>query len=614
MLEQFLLMDQDRLKKLKQLRSLGINPYPDRFKRTHTLSQAKKEPQKTPVYVAGRLMTLREMGKLVFAHLQDFSGRMQIVFELEHLGKEVFKLIRFFDLGDFLGIEGEIFVTKKGEISVMVKKFVILSKSLQQLPEKWHGLKDKEIAYRQRYLDLVSHRETVERFISRSQFIKKLREFYWKEGFIEIETPVLSSTASGALAKPFTTHHNALNHDFYLRIALETYLKEATVGGFEKVFEIGKVFRNEGIDPSHLQEFTIVEHYVVYWNYEDNMKFTEKMFHFLLHECLGTMTVKIPDREGALHEIDFSKPWKRITLRNQILEDSGIDIHKYSSPEELRKAIKKKKIILEGVEKLGLGNLIDHLYKKVSRPKLIQPTFLLEHPIDVSPLARKNEKNPRIVDRFQFVVSGWEIVNAYSEIVDPLDQAERFEQQAAVKEKGDEEAHSKDDDFVIAMEYGMPPQSGWGMGIDRIIALLTQQENLKDVVLFPLMRPLHDKKIPLFVIGKIENVKAHEKKEGVKICTVNIGPYGEKTVISNCKNIREGLKVVVALPGAEMLDWHGTGKVAYIVEPRKVYGVLSEAVLCSPEEVGIHVDESKREFLIEIVKDMPIGSIFQKPV
>ncbi len=483
-------MQADRVRKLEALKKLGINPFPEKFSKTHGFTEAKVLQEGTKVAVAGRLMTLREMGRLAFAHLQDFTGRMQVVFEKEHLGEQTFELLKLLDLGDFLGVHGKIFTTKKGEISVLVDSFQLLAKALRPLPEKWHGLKDKETSYRHRYLDLISNRESLERFIFRSNFIRALREFYWKEGFYEIECPYLSSTASGALARPFITHHNAFDQDFYLRIAIETFQKEATVGGFEKTFEIGKVFRNEGIDPSHLQEFTMLEHYAVYWNYEDNMEFTERMFHHLLKQTLGILKVDIPDRDGKLQSIDFGKPWKRVSFRTLIQDDCGIDIATFKTAEELRVDIRKKKIELEGVEKLGLGNLIDSLYKKVSRPKIIQPTFLLEHPVDVSPLARRNDKNPHIVDRFQLVVCGWEIVNAYSEVVDPLDQAQRFDHQASAKEKGDEEAHGADDEFVIAMEHGMPPQSGWGMGIDRIVALLTKQDNVKDVVLFPLMKPL----------------------------------------------------------------------------------------------------------------------------
>jgi len=609
-------MDQDRLQKFEKIKQAGINPYPDRFDQTHSLREAKENPEGTEVKVAGRIMTFREMGKLTFAHLQDFSGKTQVVFEVNEIGKEAFQSLRLFDLGDIIGVEGKIFTTHKGEISVLVKKYQLLSKALRPLPEKWHGLKDKETAYRQRYLDLISNRETMERFIFRSNFIRALREFYWKHRFVEIETPVLAPTASGALAKPFVTHHNALDHDFFLRIALETPQKEALVGGFERTFEIGKVFRNEGMDPSHLQEFTMCEHYAAYWNYEDNMNFTESMFHELLNSTLGTMKVQIPDRDGNLQEVDFGKPWRRVSFRELIQEDCGIDIDEYPTAQELLTAIKVKKIEIDDAEKLGRGNLIDALYKKVSRPKLIQPTFLTHHPVDLSPLARRNDENPKVVDRFQLVVNGWEIVNAYSELVDPIDQAQRFEQQSEAKEAGDEDAHGKDDEFVIAMEHGMPPQSGWGMGIDRIVALLTQQSNLKDTVLFPLMRPVHEQEhtnsAGQLVVGQIISHQPHEKKMHINICQVDLGPLGMKTVVCGADNVRDGMKVVVALPGFEILDYTGTGKVAYTVEERKTYGVTSEAVLCAPEEIGIkESDPEKQKLIVEVDPETELGTAFE---
>jgi len=298
----------------------------------------------------------------------------------------------------------------------------------------------------------------------------------------------MASSASGALAKPFTTHHNALDADFFLRIAIETYQKVAIGGGFEKVFEIGKCFRNEGMDPSHLQEFTMNEFYSAYWNYKDLMKFTEEMFEFLLKKTIGSLEVDIKDRDGNIHKVNFKRPWKAISIRDVILEDSGIDVNKCKTEKELLKATKDKKIVIEDAEKLSRGNLIDHLYKKVSRPKMVGPVFLIQHPTDLSPLARRNDENPDIVDRFQLVVNGWEIVNAYSELIDPLEQAKAFSDQSEAQKKGDEEAHGKDDEFVLAMEHGFPPIAGWGMGIDRIVALLTQQDNLKDTVLFPLMK------------------------------------------------------------------------------------------------------------------------------
>ncbi|MDF2378926.1 MAG: lysine--tRNA ligase [Candidatus Gracilibacteria bacterium] len=607
-------MDQDRYNKLQKIQELGVNPYPDKFDQTHSLMEAHTSDQGSTVKVAGRMMMFRDMGKITFSHLQDISGRMQVVFQVDELGKEPFNFLKLLDLGDYIGVEGEIFTTQKGEISILVKKFILLAKALRPMPEKWHGLKDKELAYRHRYLDLISNRETMDRFVFRSNFIKALREFYWNNKFMELETPVLGSSASGALAKPFTTHHNALDHDFFLRIAIETPQKEALVGGFERTFEIGKVFRNEGMDPSHLQEFTMCEHYAAYWNYEDNMNFTEEMFHYLLDKSLGSRVVEIADRDGNMQKVDFGQPWKRVSIRDLIMEDCSIDIYQCATADDLAKAIKEKNIDVADLDKLGRGNMIDQLYKKVSRPKLIQPTFLMQHPVDLSPLARRNDENPDIVDRFQLVVNGWEVVNAYSELVDPIDQAGRFEQQSEAKEAGDEDAHGKDDDFVTAMEHGMPPQSGWGMGIDRIVALLTQQNNLKDVVLFPLMRPEHGAaEGPLLVIGEIIEAEKHEKKDHINICKINLGDFGIKNVVCAAQNARMGLKVVVALPGFEMLSYDGSGKVAYTVEERKTYGTVSEAVMCAPEEIGFKEDdEKKRENILEVDEDVEPGTPYDQ--
>ncbi|MAF13317.1 MAG: lysine--tRNA ligase [Parcubacteria group bacterium] len=476
-----------RLDKLKKIREQKINPYPEKFEKLQSVAEVLKLKVGKKVKTAGRLLTIREMGKIAFCHIQDSSSKMQIVLKKNDL--DLKKFLKIFDPADFIGIEGEVFKTKKGELSILVKKYTLLSKALRPLPEKFHGLKDQESIYRQRYLDLTSNQETFDRFLFRSQFIKSLREFYWAQNFIEVETPILTNTASGALAKPFNTRHNALDIDVFLRIAPETYLKESIVGGFERVFEIGRAFRNEGMDPSHLQDFTIAEHYTAYWNFEDNMKFTEQMFEYLLKKLLGTLKVEIMDRQGKLHKVDFKPPWPKVSFAKVIKKDCGIDIDKIKSVDELRKQITKKKIKIDDINKLERGNLIDALYKTVSQDKIIQPTFLTSHPIDVSPLARRNDDNPDIVDRFQLVVNGWEIVNAYSELIDPVDQAQRFFHQVRAKRKGDSEAHGKDDEYVKALEHGAPPMSGWGMGIDRIITLLTKQDNLRDVVLFPLLRP-----------------------------------------------------------------------------------------------------------------------------
>ncbi|NCD07715.1 MAG: lysine--tRNA ligase, partial [Spirochaetia bacterium] len=356
-------------------------------------------------------------------------------------------------------------------------------------PDKFHGISDSELKYRQRYLDLIMDPETKERFQFRNDFIWELRNFYKNYNFEEINTPILCNTASGALAKPFNTHHNALDIDVHLRIAPELYLKRAIVGGYERVVEFARCFRNEGTDPSHLQDFTMIEHYAAYWNFEDNMKFTEDMLTSVIKKLKGTLKIEIPNRDGELVEVDFSAPWGKVSFRDLLIKDCGIDIDKFPDLESLRKEIKLKNIEVKDIDSLGRGNLIDALYKVVSRPKLINPIFLVNHPIDVSPLARKNDDNPNVADRFQLVVNGWEIVNAYSELTDPIDQAYRFDKQMEAKGMGDEEAMNKDEDYIKAMEYGMPPVSGFGMGVERIVALLTKQQNLRDVVLFPLMRP-----------------------------------------------------------------------------------------------------------------------------
>jgi len=486
--------DPFRVQKATELRAQGKQPYAASFDRMHTLKEAKELTDGMQTKTAGRLMLLRDMGKLTFATLQDHTDRLQIAFREDVLGKDGYKeMLHLLDRGDFIGISGEKFATQKGEPTFMVREWTMLSKALNQPPEKWHGIADQETAWRQRYLDTLSNRDTLERFQKRSLFVRLLREFYWSHDFTEVETPVLVNAASGALATPFKTHHEAYDMDVFLRIAPETFLKECLVGGFDRVFEVARVFRNEGLDPSHLQDFTMVEHYAAYWDYNMNMEFTEQMFGALIPHLLGTSLIRIPDRDGNLVEVDFAPPWPRLSIRDAIKEKCGIDFMEANSQEALMKAIKSKNIRMEvPIENLGYGNLIDQLYKKVARPDIVQPTFITDHPIELSPLARRNDEHPGITDRFQLVVGGWEVVNAYSELVDPVDQLQRFEDQAKANAGGDSDAHEKDDEFVKALSYGCPPCSGWGMGIDRIVALIMQQPNLRDVVLFPLMKPLRE--------------------------------------------------------------------------------------------------------------------------
>ncbi|UCB45566.1 MAG: lysine--tRNA ligase, partial [Spirochaetota bacterium] len=392
---------------------------------------------------------------------------------------------RYIDIGDFLGAEGSIFKTKMGEITLDVSNFELLSKTLRPLPEKWHGLTEQELLYRQRYLDLLMNEGSLERFLKRTRIIKTMRDYLDAHGFVEVETPVLQTKPSGAIATPFVTHHNALNLDLYLRIAPETHLKRCIAGGFERVYEFARSFRNEGIDPSHLQDFTMLEYYVAYWNYEDNMRFTEEFVKHVVKQVNGSLKLKYSDTI-----IDFSGKWKRLSIHAIILRDTGIDIDKITDAKKLKSDIKKQKIEIEGIEQMGFGTLVDNLFKKISRPKIKDPVFLIHHPIELSPLARRNDNNPKITDRFQLIIGGWEIVNAYSELVDPLDQKQRFDQQKELKKSGDTQTMPMDDDFLTSMEYGMPPMSGWGMGVDRFVCLLTNQENLRDIILFPLMKPL----------------------------------------------------------------------------------------------------------------------------
>ncbi len=477
-----------RIEKLEQLRKAGIPPFAQRFEKTHSAMQAKELPDGTTgVATAGRVVALRGFGKLTFGHLFDFSGKIQFAAQKNKLGESFVLFMKTVDIGDFIGIEGEIITTKTGEKTIDIAKWTFLSKALRPLPEKFHGLIDQELKYRRRYLDLITSPETMERFKKRTRIISTIRTFLDNNGFLEIDTPVLTNKACGALARPFITHHNALDIDIYLRIAPETYLKRAIAGGFERVYEFARSFRNEGIDASHLPDFTLLEYYCAYWNYQDNMDFTEKLMKHLLTEMHGGLRLTYENTE-----ISFDGKWPRISFRDLVLRDCGIDIDRFTTRDGLFAEIKGRGIVFEDdidVDKAGRATLIDLLYKKVSRPKLVDPIFVMHHPVEVSPLARKNDDNPMVVDRFQLVVNGWEVVNAYSELIDPIDQAQRFKEQAAARLQGDADTMDADEDFLLCMEYGMPPISGWGMGIDRIVALLTNTSNLREAVLFPLLRP-----------------------------------------------------------------------------------------------------------------------------
>ncbi len=481
-----------RREKLEDIRAF-CNPYPERYEVNYEISEAAKLDDDTEnVRVAGRIILMRKMGKLSFLTISDITGKIQISIKYDIVGEEKYKFFKDnFDLGDFIGVCGTIFTTHTGEKTVRADSFEFLGKALKPLPDKFHGLSDSELIYRNRFVDIIVNEEAKNNFKLKYNFIKEIRRYLEDNNYIEIETPVLISKPSGAIAKPFISHHNALDIDVYLRIAPETYLKRAVIGGFTKVFEFARCFRNEGMDSTHLQDFTMLECYHAYYNYKDNMKLIENMLKEVVKKVFGTLNIKIGE-----NIIDLSKKWDVVSFKDIIMKYANIDIDKYNTKELLLEKIKQDNINLESdsdIGTLGFGNLVDLLYKKVARPYMIEPVFLVDHPIELSPLARANDDNKKITDRFQLVINGAEIVNAYSELVDPNEQLNRLEQQARLHSEGDDEAMVMDMDYIEAMEYGMPPISGWGMGIDRVIQVLTGVPNIKDNILFPLLRPTQKK-------------------------------------------------------------------------------------------------------------------------
>lgn len=484
---------QVRIDKISSLRAKWVHPYPSRFEKTHSCADAKWLADWIDwVAIAWRIMLYRSFWSLAFATIQDVTWKMQVAFQKNKIWDEIFKLAeKDLDLWDFIWVKWEMFTTKHWEKTVLIKEFTFLGKALRPLPEKFHWLHDEEVQYRQRYLDLIMNEDSMQRFKARTKIIKHIREFLEIKWFDEIETPVLSSIAWGAAAKPFFSHHNALDIEVTMRIAPELYLKRAIVWWYEKVFEFAKCFRNEWMDPSHLQEFTMLEFYQAFADFNDTMKLTEEMFNYLFdHAFWWQRKFMIKDRDWNDTEIDFTTPWPRLKFRDVILQYSWIDIYIEKDKDSLLKAIQKKWIKLEDKDlKQWYGNLCDTLYKKTARPNLINPCFVIEHPIQTKPLARKSDENPEFADTYQLLINTWEIVNAYSELVDPIDQNDRLVEQAKAKTEWDEEAFEMDEDYVIAMEHGMPPISWWGLWVDRLVTLLTWRDNLRDVVLFPMLKP-----------------------------------------------------------------------------------------------------------------------------
>jgi len=473
-----------RLEKLKQLQREGIVPYGERFERTHFTTDIHKrfeELEGMEATVAGRILAVRGHGKASFVDLQDRQGRLQLYIRLDNVGQADYDLFHKLDIGDIIGARGKVFRTRRGEVSLEVQHLTLLAKSLRPLPEKWHGLKDIDLRYRQRYLDLIVNPEARRVFINRARIIKAIRTFLDNRGFLEVETPTMHTIAGGAAARPFITHHNALDLELYLRIAMELHLKRLLVGGMEKVYELGRIFRNEGISTKHNPEFTMLELYQAYADYEVMMELLEEMLAFVSREALGKDTVTY---QGV--ELDFTPPWPRLTMLAAIEKYTGVDFTNLPSTAAREVAAGLGLEIEPGLE---WGKIINEVFESIVEPNLIQPTFILDYPVAVSPLAKRKKENPELTYRFEAFVAGWELANAFSELNDPLDQRRRFELQAAKRDAGDEEAHMMDEDFLRALEYGMPPAGGMGIGIDRLIMILTDSPSIRDVILFPTMRP-----------------------------------------------------------------------------------------------------------------------------
>ena len=478
---------EQRRAKRQRLQERGIDPYPAHFHRTHTAQEAidlfgrSDKRAVDPVTVAGRVTSKRGMGKAAFVDLRDGSARLQAYLKEDTLGAEAYKNLKDIDLGDFLGVTGSLFRTRTGEVSVEASSYVLLAKALRPPPEKWHGLQDVELRYRQRYLDLTANAQIRDLFHLRSRVIAAIRRFLDERSFMEVETPVLHSLAGGAAARPFTTYHNALDRQLYLRIALELHLKRLIIGGYDRVYELGRVFRNEGVGTKYNPEYTLLESYEAYADYNDVMAMVEEMVAYAAREVLGTTL--IPSSDG---DIDLTPLWPRLTLRDAIHQYAGVDFQDHSDAESLRGAVAAMGIPVD--EKWGRGKLIDELLSTAVEPKLIQPTFIIDYPSELSPLAKRKRDDPSLVERFELFIAGMEIGNAYTELNDPVEQRQRFLEQARLRAAGDEEAEVVDEDFLLALEHGMPPTGGLGVGIDRLIMVLGGQPSIREVILFPQLR------------------------------------------------------------------------------------------------------------------------------
>ena len=590
-----------RRDKLAELQTAGKDPFQitkyDVTAHSMDIKDSYEQGEGKEAAIAGRMMFKRVMGKASFCNVQDLKGSIQVYVARDSVGEESYKDFKKMDIGDIVGVKGTAFTTKTGEISIHATEVTLLSKSLQVLPEKFHGLTDTDMRYRQRYVDLIMNAEVKDTFIKRSRILAAIRKYLGGEGFMEVETPMLVSNAGGAAARPFETHFNALDEDLKLRISLELYLKRLIVGGLERVYEIGRVFRNEGLDTRHNPEFTLMELYQAYTDYNGMMDLTEKLYRFVAQEVLGTTTITY---KGV--EMDLGKPFARITMVDAVKKYAGVDFDQIHTLEEARAVAKEKGVEFEGRHKKG--DILNLFFEEFAEEHLVQPTFVLDHPVEISPLTKKKPGNPDYVERFEFFMNGWEMANAYSEINDPIDQRERFRAQEELLAQGDEEANHTDEDFLNALEVGMPPTGGIGFGIDRMVMLLTDSPAIRDVLLFPTMKTLNDVNKKNDVKSKAtEEVKAEPEK--IDFSKVKIEPLFEEMVdfdtFSKSDFRAVKVKECVAVPKSKKLlqftldDGTGTDRtilsgIHSFYEPEELVGKTLIAITNLPPRAMMGID------------------------
>ncbi|MFR2319375.1 MAG: lysine--tRNA ligase [Enterocloster sp.] len=624
-----------RRDKLAELQAAGKDPFQitkyDVTAHSMDIKEHYEEWEGKEVSIAGRLMFKRVMGKASFCNIQDLKGNIQVYVARDSIGEDAYKDFKKMDIGDIVGVKGKAFTTKTGEISVHADEVTLLSKSLQVLPEKFHGLTDTDMRYRQRYVDLIMNTDVKDTFIKRSKILAAIRKYLGGEGFMEVETPMLVANAGGAAARPFETHFNALNEDLKLRISLELYLKRLIVGGLERVYEIGRVFRNEGLDTRHNPEFTLMELYQAYTDYHGMMDLTENLYRFVAQEVLGTTKIVY---NGI--EMDLGKPFERITMVDAVKKYSGVDFNEIHTLEEARAVAKEKNIAFE--ERHKKGDIINLFFEEFVEEHLLQPTFVMDHPVEISPLTKKKPENPDYVERFEFFMNGWEMANAYSELNDPIDQRERFKAQEELFAAGDEEANHTDEDFLNALEIGMPPTGGIGFGIDRMCMLLTNSAAIRDVLLFPTMKSLDAKKGEGKAEKAVENAAVAEEKVAEKIdfSNVKIEPLFEEMIdfdtfakadfravkILECEAVPKSKKLLkftlddgtdrkrTILSGIheyyEPEDLIGKTAIAIVnLPPRKMMGIDSEGMLIS----AVHEEDGHEGLNLLMVNDrIPAGA------